>query len=311
MTLATSRAKLFARSRLVLPVGVLLTAGILTADVSSSDAAGKRAAAASCTLNVPTRVAISSPYVNPTFTLGADCAAAGVIDARWEAKRADGVVMKKAFFNFDYPASWAVFDSTNLAPWTWHPAGARTRGDATLAAEGEQTPSTVRSEQIQATVPQNAPITDIRMMSKIEALPTDDADCAAGVNSDVYAQRYAIAPHGLINYGGRTGSVQQLNTSTGGWFVVQNFTTDSTGHWRGNVKWPSPVGTTISARVVIYDGQYIFGSISPTYTGGTVPSCSSVAAASGSDRETVLGLIDPKIEASKEDPGPLEPPSGR
>jgi hypothetical protein len=46
---------------------------------------------------------------------GADCASAGVIDARWEAKRADGVVTKKAYFNFDYPASWAVFDTTILS----------------------------------------------------------------------------------------------------------------------------------------------------------------------------------------------------
>jgi len=56
MTWASSRVR--SRSRVVVPVAVLLTAGILTADVSSSEAAGQRASAASCTLNVPSRVAI-------------------------------------------------------------------------------------------------------------------------------------------------------------------------------------------------------------------------------------------------------------
>ncbi|MDX3003478.1 hypothetical protein PWY87_17455 [Kribbella solani] len=156
MTMAISRARHLSRSVVVLPVVALLTVALLTADVSSSEAAGQRAAA-SCTLNVASRVAISSPYVNPTFSLGADCASAGVIDARWEAKRADGAVMKKAFFNFSYPTSWSVFDTTSLAPWTWQPAGARTRGDTTLATAGQNTPSTADTEQIQATVPQNTP----------------------------------------------------------------------------------------------------------------------------------------------------------
>jgi hypothetical protein len=43
---------------------------------------GQGAAAASCTLVVPTKVAIQSPSYNPTMKLGADCAAAGVIQAR-------------------------------------------------------------------------------------------------------------------------------------------------------------------------------------------------------------------------------------
>lgn len=313
MTMATSRAPHFSRSLVVLPVAALLTVGLLTADVSSSEAAGQRAAAASCTLNVASRVAISSPYVNPTFSLGADCAAAGVIDARWEAKRADGVVMKKAFFNFSYPSSWSVFDTTSLAPWTWQPAGARTRGDATLATKDQRTPSAAgSSEQVQASVPQNTPTTDIRMMSKVESVPVSQEDWCAGNTAAVYAQRYAIAPHGLINYGGRTGSIQQLNTSSGGWFVLTNFTTGSDGRWKGYHKPVGTVGTVVSLRVVIYDGQYIFGSISPTYTGALQPppDCSSPAQASGR-QSTILGLSDPTVEVSKQQPGPLEPPSGR
>lgn len=47
------------------PSRCCLPSAHLTADVSSSEAIGKRTAAGSCTLNVASRVAISSPYVNP------------------------------------------------------------------------------------------------------------------------------------------------------------------------------------------------------------------------------------------------------
>jgi hypothetical protein len=308
MTLISERLRPVLPSRAALPAALLLLAGgILTSDVLSSEAVSAREAAASCSLNVASRVAISSPYVNPTFALGADCAAAGVIDARWEAKRADGVVMKKAYFNFDYPASWAVFDATSLSPWTWQPVGAVTRDDP-AAAEFEQTPTTRGTEQIQATVPQNTPTTDIRMMSVVQAV--ESSDC----RNHIQAQRYAITPHGFINYGGRTGSIQQLNPTTGGWFVLGSFTTDSTGHAVTDTVSPSPEGTIISIRIVIYDGPYIFGSISPTYTGpaGGPDPCGSTAAATSGNQPTILGLRDPKVEVSNEVPGPLpEPPSVR
>jgi hypothetical protein len=282
--LASSRAKLFSRPHLLLPLVLLLAGGIVSADVSSSDAAGQRAAAASCTLNVPSKVAISAPFRAPAFTLGADCPAAGVIDARWEAKRPDGVVMKKAFFNFSYPSSWSVYDTTSLTPMTWYPAGARTPGDITLARTGQATPSDANAtNQTAATVPQNTPTTDIRMASTVVAVASPECTGA------VWAQRYAITPHGLINYGGISGSIQQLNPTTGGWFVLASFTTDSSGRWQGAMSNPG-AGTTVSRRAVIYDAQYIFGSISPTYTGIPPDPICPAAAQSANFRPRVLGL---------------------
>ena len=276
MTLATSRTKLLSRPRVVLPLTVLLAAGVLSADASPSDAAGQRAAASSCTLNVPARVAISAPYQSPSVTLGADCAAAGVIDASWVSKRADGVVTNKLFFNFNYPESWSVYDNASLAPVTWQPAGARSTTNPAIAGQNETpatgAPNAPENQPADVTVPQNSPTTDIRMASKVQALE-HDGECGHGL---VWAQRYAIAPHGLINYGGVSGSWQQLNTSSGGWFVLKSFTTGSDGTWTGPVSSPSPVGTQVSLRIVIYDAQYIFGSISPTYT-GTWEGCTTPA----------------------------------
>ncbi|MFC9688302.1 hypothetical protein ACFTSF_07145 [Kribbella sp. NPDC056951] len=305
MTLATSRRKVFARAGF-LPLTVLLAAVIGSADASFSDAAGEQAAAASCTLNVPARVHISAPFQSPAVTLGADCAAAGVVDARWEAKRADGVVTNKLFFNFGYGDKWSVYDNASLAPVTWQPAGAYSSPDPAIAGQGRAqsagTPSPA-GNQPAASIPQNSPATDIRMMSKVDAVASEE--CIA----EIWAQRYAIAPHGLINYGGRTGSVQQLNTSSGGWYVIASFTTGDNGHWRGTLPntW---AGTTQSRRVVIYDGQYIFGSISPTYT-GEVNDCPASPAASAVPEAGTLGVGSPRVEVSKGDPGPLEPPAGR
>jgi hypothetical protein len=264
MTLATSRAKLFSRAHMILPLAVLVTAGILTSDVTSSEAANNRAAA-SCTLNVPSRVAISSPYMQPTFSLGADCAAAGVIYARWEAKRADGVVMKKAYFNFSYPTAWSVFDTTSLAPWTWQPAGATTAGDVTAAKVDGKTPvapsESEGANQVAAAVPQNTPATDIRMESRIAGyfVPADpDPYHRAWLFAIDNATRYAITPHNFILYGGARGSLQQRAQGAAGWAVIANLTTDSSGKWAINL--PGPTVRT-EYRFVLYDAQYIFGAI--------------------------------------------------
>ena len=277
------------RGGFVLPLLSVLLGGILVSDVSTDASASQHRAASSCSLNVPARVAISAPYQSPSVTLGADCAAAGVIDASWVSKRADGVVTNKLFFNFNYPESWSVYDNASLAPVTWQPAGARSTTNPAIAGQSETpatgAPDAPENQPADVSVPQNTPTTDIRMMSKVELLPYENDEC----HGHVWAQRYAITPHGLIGYGGRSGSIQQLNPSSGGWFVLTSFTTDSTGHWLGRVTSPSPVGSQASLRVVIYDAQYIFGSISPTYSGEVGIDCSAPARSERTQLR-VLGL---------------------
>jgi hypothetical protein len=91
--------------------------------------------------------------------------------------------------------------------------------------------------------------------------------------------------------------------------VIASFTTGSAGHWRGTVPntW---AGTVQSRRAVIYDGQYIFGSISPTYT-GEVTDCPAGVSASAVSESSALGVANPRVEVSKEDPGPLPAAPGR
>jgi hypothetical protein len=76
--MAASRS-LLSGPRFLLPVVLVLAGGIVSADVSSSEAAGQHTGAAACTLTVPSKVYISAPHQLPTFKLGVDCAAAGFV----------------------------------------------------------------------------------------------------------------------------------------------------------------------------------------------------------------------------------------
>jgi hypothetical protein len=295
----------FARPKLFAAV---LASVVAVPLVAQSNAAEQRATS-SCTLTVPTKVAISSPYMNPVMQLGGDCTAAGVTEAKWEARRADGVLMYQTFFNARKPEKWHLFDKSSLAPWIWQPAGATGVGDLTVSRPDElsrsASPEDARSSAIAASIPQNTPTTDIRMASTVEMVTVAD-------KAQVWARRYAITPHGFINYGGRTGSVQQLNRASGGWFVLKNFTTDSTGRWTmDNIdNAVGEPGDEISLRLVIYDDQYIFGSISPTYI-GTI--CGDAGCPSTTTSgQTIRGLGNVRTESNLEAPGPLlDAPAGR
>jgi hypothetical protein len=188
----------------------------------------------------------------------------GVVDARWEAKRADGVVTNKAFFNFNYPEFLTVYDTASLAHLTWQPAGARSTANPALARGNKpatQGPRAAReTQQADVTVPQNAPTTDVRMRSTLGfacVLNHGDPNTTQ-IFFSTSSSRYAITPKGFIRYAGAAGSIQK-RSGTNGWSVATNFTLDSQGHFEGLL--PRP-GVRTDYRSVIYDAQYIFGGIS-------------------------------------------------
>jgi hypothetical protein len=260
-----NRVRRLTRPQLVLPLASLLVGGSLMLNLSTdtSQAVPQQSAAPTCTLNVPAKYAISSPYYEVPVTRGADCAAAGVIDAQWDAKRADGALMYQLMFRWDYPETWNVFDNDSLAPWTWYPAGATT-GDITLATNSKSaatpTPESSSSNQAATTVPQNTPTTDIRMASggRLYWVPADPDPYTHTYAFYVDASRYAITPADFINYGGAKGSLQKRAEGASGWTVLASFTLDSAGHF--GIVLPAPTVKTYY-RVALYDAQYIFGSL--------------------------------------------------
>jgi hypothetical protein len=253
-----------AARKLALPLASMVVSdtAILNLSSDAGPTAPLQAAAPSCTLTVPSKIAISSPSTQPAVALGAYCAAAGVIDARWDAKRADGVLMHQYVSRWNRPGvPWNVFDTESLAPRTWQPAGATTGTDPTVATrQPTLSPSAGKPSKSQSTeatsIPQNAPVTDVRMGSKTE-LTASYSGLTWTTTGTV--TRYAITPHGFIPYGGVVGSIQRKRYDATGWSVVKNVTADGAGKVSMTGEWD---GYPSYWRIVFYDAQYIFGNIS-------------------------------------------------
>jgi hypothetical protein len=207
--------------------------------------------------------------------VGADCAAAGVIEARWDAKRADGALMHQYVSRWNKPdVRWNVFDTESLAPRTWQPVGATTGTDAAVATSqpsASQTADESTGQSIGAatTVPQNAPTTDIRMGSDLYRVSVPLTEVCKE-DWKLQAKRYAVTPHGLINWGAAAGNIQKLPQGATGWSVVTSFTTDTNGQFYYKIPYPS---VPTKYRAVIYDTQYIFGDITFTYDMNPQPGC--------------------------------------
>lgn len=101
---------------------LLAAVSLLTGSlIVSAPAAG---AAGSCSLQAPTRVVISTPYRAITLRLGADCAAAGVDFASWEAYHPTKGFMTMTLFDKTTTDTWDLYDWEQLGRWTWRPGGA-------------------------------------------------------------------------------------------------------------------------------------------------------------------------------------------
>ncbi|QNE20100.1 hypothetical protein F1D05_22020 [Kribbella qitaiheensis] len=216
---------------------------------------------------MPTKIAIHSPYVGIPMPAGSDCLTAGVTEARWEARRPDGVLAYKTFFRFGHAETLHIFNGAPLAIWTWQPVGALGSGDATLqkASNAAATPTPGHASATQprltsVSLAQNTPKTDVRMDSFVDLVTYPPSSGTIGLW--VHGIRYAITPNDYIPWGGAAGSFQYRPVGGTTWTVLKSFTTDSQGQFRYNYSWPGKR----QYRAVIYDQQYIFGFISPTET---------------------------------------------
>jgi hypothetical protein len=228
--LTTNRAKLLLRPKLLVPLVSLTAGSLLAVHLAPQSVASNQATAAStCTLTVPTKIAIGGNWDMPTMQIGNDCKTARVTEAKWEAKAPSGTVLYKTFFRFGHPEQFHLFATSALCVWTWHPAGALGAGDITLKQNNTTTPSggtEAQSQQAAVALTQNTPTTDVRMFGEVnlELFKYDTYWDLA-----VYGDRYAITPGGMINWGGAPGSIQYRPIGGTNWTVLQSFTTNSTG----------------------------------------------------------------------------------
>jgi hypothetical protein len=259
-----SRPSILHHRKLLWPLAILLTGGTLVASQAPDSAAsGQQRAAGSCSLNVPAKIVINEPSVKPPMTLGADCTAAGVIEAKWEARDAMGKVMNKAFFHFGTANKWHLYDGSTLGKWTWHPTGAEGTGDVTLAKTSNTPPASSGDGAMQATVaiPQNTPTTDVRAGSRAGwKVVAQTQPCVLPLLA--YGMRYDPASNvytgdGQIQYAGGRGSFQQLQRGSTTWTSISGATLPSSGQLQINIAWPK---VTTHYRFVLYDAATVWGS---------------------------------------------------
>ncbi|MFI5728720.1 hypothetical protein ACIA49_01290 [Kribbella sp. NPDC051587] len=210
------------------------------------------------------------------MSLGPDCAAAGVVEAKWEAKDAAGNVMNKAFFNRNEPTRWPLFGGVTLGVWSWQPTGARGAVDPALAKTG-QTPSAASGDgaaQIAAEVPQNTPTTTVRVMSAATFLSVSQTQpCVLPLKA--YGTRYNPASDptksdGMAKYEGGRGSFQKLERGSTTWVSISGATLPASGQLQINIPWPK---ITTHYRFVLYDTTTAWGSISQMLTYDPTAGC--------------------------------------
>lgn len=237
----------------------LLLGGIVASQlVLSSDAAPQKTTASSCSMTVPARISINTPYMTPAATLSSDCTAAGVFEAKWAAKydvlSGDGALMNELYFNRTRPSEWWLFDAARLGVWTWTPGGAQGSGDVAATTAGKSTTpasQTAGTAQVAADIPQNAPTTDIRLAATGQlASWTFEAGCWTTFTA--VATRYAAKCNGHVSLAGARGRLEARPPDRSWITNAGSFTTDAAG--KATIRIPNS-GADLEFRVWI-DDQY-------------------------------------------------------
>lgn len=273
----SNRIPTFHPRKLLLPLVALAAGSMLVAgQAPNSTASDQRQAAGTCTLNVPATVEIADASYDLPLTLGADCAAAGVIEAKWEAMDAAGKVMNKAFFNFNKPTNWALYDGVTLGTMTWQPTGARGVVNPAAAKTG-QTPSVGSNNAAVPIVeiPQNTPKTDVRARSVVYNASPDRGTNPCILHLKMYGERYdptsdPVPTDGMIDYAGGRGSFQQLQRGSTTWTSISGATLSSTGQMQINIPWPKVI---THYRKVLYATATTWGSTTPLWTENPKTGC--------------------------------------
>jgi hypothetical protein len=214
---------------------LLAAAGLVTAGLVASAPAAN--AAGSCSLYIPSRLAIGHPYRAVTANQGPNCVTAAVVDAAWAAYHpTQGVVNVVIYENRDRSEIVDLYATMPPGRWTWRPGYAYDANDA---------------EVFQYTT-----YTDVRMASYGRATATRSG---SKVNVRTTAMRYWGAGEKFIGWAGARGQIQYRTPGTSTWKGLKEVYSYSNGTYSYTYS------TTASReyRVVLRDVPTIWGSTSP------------------------------------------------
>jgi hypothetical protein len=189
--------------------GLLTTTLLLGSTAEATPAAPLRQTAGGCSVAIPSRIAISTPYSAIRVNLVAsNCAAAGVAYASWHAYHPSGGLQEILIFDNATSQSWGLYDFAELGRWTWSP------GHAWDAKYGDIT--------------QNTSYTDVRMASRSAVSATRSG---ATVTLNVSAARYAHTIDNFVPWGGAAGQLQYRVPGTTQWIALKSVTTTAAGEY--------------------------------------------------------------------------------
>jgi hypothetical protein len=193
--------------------------------------------AGTCSVVVPNRVAISTPYRGIPVRLASNCASAGVVYASWDGYHP--TQGWEAILIFDESTSdiWDLYDWEDLGRWTWRPGSA-------WDADYDD-------------VAQNTPYTDIKLASWTALTATRSG---TKVTLNVSVARYAYSLDKFVSWAGAVGQIQYRVPGTTTWQPLKSVTASSTGKYT----YAYTTSAVREYRVYFPATAYIWNVASPT-----------------------------------------------
>jgi hypothetical protein len=191
-------------------------------------------AAGTCSLIVPAKVSLSTPYRGITARLGSDCFAAGVTYASWYGYHPTQGLQDIVVFDGTGTTIWDLYDYHVLSRRDWRPSTAH--------------------DSNYNDVTQNRPVADIRVGS---AAAISSSRSGGRVTVRVSVARYSPSLNRAVPWGGTRGTVQWRSSPSATWRNLRSVYPDKNG--RASFAYAAPVR---QYRVVFPDASLIWGTTS-------------------------------------------------
>jgi hypothetical protein len=214
-----------------------LTAGSLVLAAPAADGAPPKPTAGGCSLSVPSRVAIVSPFRSITVRLMPNCAAAGTISATWDGIHPTQGPQEFLWFDESATEYWDLYDWDALGRWTWRPSGAHDGNYDDVA--------------------QNTAYSDIKIGSWAGLTATRSGQ---RVTLNASVARYATSYDRYIPWAGAAGQLQYRIKGTSTWRALAGVRTNSAGKYTYSRNW----GAALEYRVYFPATAYIWNVATPT-----------------------------------------------
>jgi hypothetical protein len=215
---------------------VIATAGLVAAAPAAA-AAPPKPTAGGCSVAIPSKIAITSPYREVPAWLTANCTAAGTDVALWEALHPTQGSQGGIIFDGETTTTYELYDVVDLGRWKWQPRG---------AFDAESDP-----------IVQNTPYTDVKVGSWASLTGTRSG---AKVTLTTSVARYSSSYERYIPWAGATGQLQYRIKGTTAWKALAGVKANASGKYTYTRNW----GAALEYRVYFPATAYIWNVATPT-----------------------------------------------